>query len=114
MINVFCSKLFLILFIIELIKDVYLFIILIYNKMNKIIFININTIMTDIDEDEELFDADKEMQILNENQDKLDREKIMKIPKTNTYLNSINAFVGKRGSDKIYSCFNELVRLNRY
>jgi hypothetical protein len=113
MINVFCSKLFLILFIIELIKDVSLFIILIYNKMNKIIFININIIMTDIDE-EELFDTDKEMRILNENQDKLDREKIMKNPKTSTYLNSINAFVGKRGSGKTYSCFNELVRLNRY
>jgi hypothetical protein len=73
--------------------------------MNKIIFININTIMTDID---------KEIPTLSENQDKLDRLKIMKISKTNTYLNLLNVFVGKRGSGKTYICFNESIRLSRY
>ena len=55
---------------------------------------------------------DDEMMI-NLYEDPIVREELMKIPGTNTYVNSINVFVGRQRTGKTYSAIKEIIKITR-
>ena len=42
------------------------------------------------------------------------KERLRKIPKTNTYANSLNVFVGRQRSGKSYQAIQEIIKISRY
>ena len=42
------------------------------------------------------------------------REELTKIPNTNTYVNSVNVFVGRQRTGKTYSAIKEIIKISRY
>ena len=44
----------------------------------------------------------------------INREELTKIPNTNTYVNSVNVFVGRQRTGKTYSAIKEIIKISRY
>ena len=42
------------------------------------------------------------------------KERLRKIPKTNTYANSLNVFVGRQRTGKSYQAIQEIIKISRY
>ena len=42
------------------------------------------------------------------------KERLRKIPNTNTYANSLNVFVGRQRSGKSYQAIQEIIKISRY
>ena len=56
--------------------------------------------------------VDDEMQI-NLYENPINRESLEKIPGTNTYVNSVNVFVGRQRTGKTYSAIKEIIKISR-
>ena len=61
---------------------------------------------------EESDSVDDEM-LINLYENPINREALEKIPGTNTYVNSVNVFVGRQRTGKTYTAIKEIIKITR-
>ena len=58
-------------------------------------------------------DSIEEEMLINLYENPINREALTKIPGTNTYVNSVNVFVGRQRTGKTYTAIKEIIKISR-